>query len=754
MSTHPTFGSLPDANGLDVVDPIETRHFSLFTSAPVDPVPADPESFAFPVANACRIRTDGFELPYMVPMEVRTPDGDHLAAVDLPTTEAFPVGDYLLELHSPIKIYVRVTGAVAIDATEDSVDVEFDRERSVAVGARSYHSEPAATVTVPDDPEALMEAVSTFSSALKTTSPERAWPTLRGHPPRIERGDELSIPEGLDPPETGITIAVPPEYEYVLTVAPLAYYLGARVAAGETPRLTAESGVARFLGEDPEAVADAVESLLKRTLVLDCATRTEGLYPDDLHERSVLESEADLDFAALYDASPGERLREYLAVPDEAVAAVESPWHRVTHVQPGPEAAELLPYVVNDLSLVRPKTTGGGSWTPTDKQVETDEALSGFFRGPDATVPSGPPAGSPAPAGAGDPGSASGGDPDDFLRSVGTRRSVTRRGSDDGDESDDSDDLTDSESARGVPGEGGYMPLPETDALEQAWVGDRTPIQGTKLLKAAFEHDRATSEDGTVAITVVCNDEEMREELDSAAEIYGSRDDLRTDVTCEFGVSTDRLRDLLAADSDMFHFIGHIDGLGFKCSDGILDAEELDETGAKTVLLNGCRSHDQGVALVEAGARAAVVSLADLWNSGAVEVGETFARLLYHGFGVGAAVELVREYTSLGNQYVVLGDPGTTFTQCENNAPVLYHMVDYSNTREIKIEPCGYITRSFGIGSTVHPHISEPKWFILGGLSGKTTVCTEEIRETFQGDWPPIIVDQNLVWSKHWLSNI
>ena len=735
MSTHPTFTSLSDATGLDVIDPIETRHFSMFTSGPVTPTPADPESFAFPVKTACRIRTDGLVLPHMVPMEVRTPDGDHLAAINLPTTDEFPPGEYLLELHSPIKIYVRVSGAVAIDATEDTVDIEFDREVTIEVGARSFHSEPAATVTVPDDPEALMEAVSTFSSALKTTSPERSWPTLRGHPPRIERGDELDIPDGLDAPETGVTIAVPPEYGYVYTVAPLAYYLGAAVVPGETPHLTADSGVARCLGGDVSAVGESVEALLKRVLVLDCVTRTEGLYPDGLYERTVLESEVDLDFAALYDASLADRLATYLSVPDEAVAAVESPWHRVTHVQSEPETAELLPYVVNDLSLVRVKATGDESWTPTESQKEANEALDGFFRRPTATA---------------------GGEDDDFLRSAGTRRSAMR-----GNEVGDGDDSEfDPDSARGVPDAGGYMPLPETDALEQAWVGDQTPVEGTKLLREAFEHDRTISENGTVRITVVCNDEEMRGELDSAAEIYGNREDLRTNVTCEFGVSTDRLRDLLAADSDMFHFIGHIDGLGFKCSDGILDAKTLDETGAQTVLLNGCRSHDQGVALVESGASAAVVSLADLWNSGAVEVGETLARLLYYGFGVGAAIELVREYTSLGNQYVVLGDPGVTFAQCENSAPVMYRFTISSipptnMQQKVTIDTNAYPTRSFNIGSTVLAHLPGVRNHQLAsGPSGTTTVTLNTLRETFLGDCPPLVVNGELVWSRDWFEKM
>jgi hypothetical protein len=734
MSTHPTFSSLPDATGLDVIDPIETRHFSLFTDTSVTPTDADPERFAFPVSTACRIRCSSLSFPYVIPMEVRTPDGDHRASINLPTNDEFDHDEYLIELHSPVKIYLRVTASMTIHRTEDSVRIEFDGEVPVEVGARSYHSAPVNTITVPDEPEALMEAVSAFPSALKTTSPERAWPTLRGHPPRIERGDELSIPDQFDVPDTGITIAVPPEYGQVYAVAPLAFYLGADVVPGEHAQLTADSGVARFLGNDVEAVGESVEELLKRVFFLDCVVRTEGLYPNELHEREVFESYVDLDFAALYDASPSDRLRTYLSVPDEAVEAIESPWHRVTHVEsdPGPAAAELLPYVVNDLSLVKVKTANDEPWTPTEAQRQVGEALEAFVRGPTATADAGR-------------------DDGDFLRSANLQRSTRHN---EGLEDPDSPRYADDEdSARGIPGEGGYMPLPEADALEQAWIGERTPVEGTKLMLEAFEHDRTTSEDGFIDITVVCNDEEMREELDSAAEIYGDRDDLRVNITSKFGVSTDELRELLAEDSDMFHFIGHIDGLGFQCPDGILNAEIVDEIGATTVLLNGCRSHDQGVALVEAGARAAVVSLADLWNAGAVEVGETLAKLFHYGLSVGHTMEIVREHTSLGRDYVVLGDPGVTLAQCENVLPTIFHIgqCEEKDGDKLNVETHAYPIRGHNIGATFQTYLPESRGYHIGvGISCEIRVTFDSLRRAFNPVTEPLIVNGELTWTDSW----
>ena len=58
---------------------------------------------------------------------------------------------------------------------------------SSASKARSVTSGPARLAkTAPI-------ALSTLSSALKTTSVERSYPTLRGHPPALELGDALDV---------------------------------------------------------------------------------------------------------------------------------------------------------------------------------------------------------------------------------------------------------------------------------------------------------------------------------------------------------------------------------------------------------------------------------------------------------------------------------------------------------------------------------------------------------------------------------
>ena len=717
---NPEFRPLPDDPGLEVVDPIETRRVAMVTDDPVTPTPTSAEEFPAPIDAACRIRTDGFAISAGIRVDVRRPDFTHRDTIISSGTRTFPAAEHVVELHLPVKAYLLVDGRLTVESRTNSVRFDFGAPTDVRVGARSFHSSPAETVTVPDDPEAVMRAVSTFSSALKTTSPERSWATLRGHPPRVERGDSLRVPDGLEPPETGVTIRVPPDYGSIYAVTPLSYYLGAAVRPGGTAAVTADSDVDLRLGDDPTEVADAARRLLERAFVLDCVTRTEGLYPDDFHEREVLERHVDLDFAALYDASLDQRLAAYLSVPDEAVDAVRPTWHRVTYVRPDPQAVELLPYVVDALSHVVVKDPSETTWSATESQIRTESLLGAFKR---------------------DPGSVDDGDPDSTGASTRLKSDAEP-------------------SERRTPDDAAFVPLPDEDALVGAWAGDETPLNGAKLLPAAFERDATLSTDGVADIAVVCNDTEMREEWDAVTEIYESRDDVRVNVNCEFDVSRDRLRDVLGRETDLLHFVGHIDGRGLKCDDGVLDAETLDDVGATTVLLNGCRSHDQGVALVEAGANAAVVSLADLWNAGAVEVGETFARLLRFGFDVGSAMTVVREYTSLGRDYVVVGDPGVMVAQSRSGVVTVVHVLDgldsdgESPDDEVTVEMCAYPTRQLGMGGTSRPNVPEATAQHLSvGRCGRTTTTAASFREAVADDPVPMVVDGELMWSDEWFAD-
>jgi hypothetical protein len=704
----PRFEPLSSTSGVTVLDPIEKRRFSLLTPSPVSPTAADPEDFYFPVSVARSIRTSEIELPYTISVYVRDEDGAMITDVEPPADVSLPRDRYLVELSSPVKLYFRVESALEIRADTETVRFSFGGETDVTVGARSRHESPAGTVTIPDDPTGAMAGLSALSSSLKTTSPERSFPTLRGHPPRIERGERLAIPAEFARPDTGVTIEVPPEYEKLYPVAPLAFYLGAELVPGDVPCLRTDTGFEHRL-DSCRGYEREVERVLKQTFFLDCVVRTEGYYPIELAERNAVEPRLHFDLGDLYDRPLAERVEEYLDVPYATIEDAVPTWHRVTFVRPEAEHVELLPYVINDLSLVR---------TPPDEEpvasgAEVNELWEQI---------------------------------DEFRRSPPERNRAFFRGA----AATESDEFTRSErDDRNFP-DRDYVSIPETDAIETAWVGDGVPTSGTKLLKEAYEHDRAAPDDGVIDVTVVCNDSRMRREWDMVSEIYGEREDVPIEANIEFGLGKDDLRELLTEDTDLFHYIGHVDDRGFDCIDGFLDAETLEGAGMKAFLLNACHSFSQGEALIEAGASAGIVSLSEVGNQSAMKLGEVLARFFHRGFPVGTALSIVDRYSKIGSRYIGIGDIGLTLAHCEDNVSLLYKI----NSEEdglLDLEIWTHPNSDRPIGTIFTPLLFEDntQFLCLGDVT-VDEIPKHDFEQLTNPYIVPFIMDDEIVWSNEW----
>ncbi|WP_227376164.1 hypothetical protein [Haladaptatus halobius] len=133
--------------------------------------------------------------------------------------------------------------------------------------------------------------------------------------------------------------------------ASLSYYLGAELVSGNEPTLVADGFEYPLAGL--EGYESTVGRTLRQALFLDCVVRTEGYYQIDLHERQQVEPLVDLDFAALYDAPLSERLGVYLDVPFETLEPHVPEWHLTTDIVPTHENVDALPFVANDLALIR-----------------------------------------------------------------------------------------------------------------------------------------------------------------------------------------------------------------------------------------------------------------------------------------------------------------------------------------------------------------------------------------------------------------
>ncbi|ADJ16304.1 hypothetical protein [Halalkalicoccus jeotgali] len=675
-----------DDGTLGVVDTVERRRYSLSLAGSNRPTRTDGATFRFPVDSAVTVDTEAIVLPTGITVYVRDVEGRMLAETRHTAQQSFPEGSYSLELCAPMKIYVRVEGPFEIGSDAERTTISLPERTTVSIGARSKHDRPAATVTTTDDPEDVMAAISTFGSALKTTSPERSYPTLRGHPPTLERGSTLSIPDGLTPPETGITIEVPATLRHAYVVAPLAYYLGATVEPGDRPLIRTDSGFVHPMGTDG-TFESAVERTLKQSFLLDCVTRTEGLYPIDLHERRAIEPHVDLDFATLYDRPIGDRLEAYLSVPYPTIEPHLPEWKLTSHVAPFPASIEMLPFLVDDLAVIRTPDVR----RPAPTRSETT-AIEGFLRN---STPQN------------------------------TRKATA--------------------AASAAPES--YVEPRRTESLEHAWVGDETPMGASKATPQAYRNRLAREQSGgDISIAVVCNDPQMDEERDLVDDVYGSREELPFEVAIHRDLTREELSTVLETDVDFLHYVGHIEPDGFECSDGRLDARSLETVGVDAFLLNGCRSYDQGMALIDGGAIGGIVTLTDVINTGAVTIGSALARLLNNGFPLRAALEVAKDEDVAGEQYIVVGDGGMSVTQAEGGVALLCTVEKSGDGYDVKLKT--YPTNVEGMGSIVYPTIGQNREHYINSGSLREFECTtDELQDFFVDSRLPIRVGGDLYWS-------
>ncbi|WP_135827242.1 hypothetical protein [Halorussus ruber] len=704
----PTFTVSSDRTGIEIADPIENARFELYTPAAVEPTPVATDEFYFPVDSAITVETSAVVVPKLANVLVRTQSGDLVADNADHANRSLESGAYNVELSTaPMKLYLSVESAIDVRHDDSTVTVAFDRPTEVAVGARSFHDRPAGTITTTPDPVGAMGAISLLGSALKTTSPERSFPTLRGHPPLIEVGEEFDAPEGIERPDTGVRIEVPADFEYVYPAASLSYYLGAEVVPGDDPRLVTESGFEYDL-DGPLGYEKTVGRVLRQTFLLDCVTRTEGYYQVDLHEREQVEDAVDLDFADLYDRPLAERLEAHLSVPFEAVADHVPDWNLTTDVMATPDNAEVLPFVANDLALVRcPGEPTAASVSPTPDPIDE------FFRSNSAE------SGGAASEAEVDGGTAS----DDFTRST-------------------------TDTAPALPSQREIFNPEPVETVEHAWVGDGFPVGANKATVESYRRrvERSAPEKTDIEIHVVCNDERMREE-GVVEEFYGLRDLLQFDVSVHHGLTTDELRDLLAQPADFLHYIGHVDDRGMRCPDGHLDARTLSEVNVKAFVLNACRSYAQGEALVESGSYGGVVTLAEIANSVATEIGQTLARLLNCGFPLRVALSIVKDTIAPAYQYSTVGDGGLTLCQSESGCPV-HLRITQGETRMFNAEIKTYPAANYGIGSIQTPNLVETDTrYIAAGTLDSFEVNSSELSDFLDLEVLPITKDGELFWS-------
>lgn len=718
VSVVPQFESMVGQSGVHVHDPVEDVQALLFTDRAVSPTPTDTDGFAFPVESAVEIDTATLRTPVLLGIYVRDVDGDVLTKFDPDgDRESLPPGEYLLEFTGlGMKMYAK-TAEVGfdIDASDSQVAVSFDERTTVSLGARSYHSQPARKLTTTSDPADLMRAVSLFGNAMKTWSPERTFPSLRGHPPLLELADTCRIPSELSPPDTDIELRLPAELEWLYPAVPVAYWLGATVTEG-SPTLRVgdrRQPLGRAGGYEAETPREAYErhlkDILQFTFLFDCAVRTEGFYDVELDVRRRLEAvDVPMDFERLYDAPLADRVQTYLDLPysfDTLAARIGRPgWRLTADVQSDAERATSMPFLARDLAVVR---------CPTDTKLEaasedTPEKMADVF-----SRTTSPGSGGVTVSGDG----------------VATRASS-------------SGNSADASSGQRLVG------LPAADSMSQAWIGDGFAVGAAKTSTQSYLQrlESHANESPRISIDVVVNDEGMTDEA-SVSDIYGTRDHLNFDIQVQTDLTTDELAAVFERDSDFVHYVGHVDHEGFDCADGYLHANQLGTVGAETFVLNACASYRQGQLLVDRGAIAGVVTLEDVINSLATKVGKTIARLLNYGFPIGSATGLIQETIFTGSNYVVLGDSNAALAQSNVAIPSVTRVsLRGDGLFDVGVET--FASWNYDVGSMYRPYLEGCECnYVVPGELDTWRVDAEALDEYLERYTVPIVGQGNLFWS-------
>jgi len=603
----PRFEATAEPTGVRIVDPVESVEFAMETDRPVDPTRIDPEVFDVPLDTAAVVETGEVRFPHYVGVVVRTRDGGQVATVSSVDERRIQPGTYTIELSKTrVKLYFQVDGAVTVRTHDDRAGFDFGSRTRVRIGARSYHQTPAATITTTADPTDVAQAVSQFGSALKTTSPERSWPTLRGYPPLVEVGDTLAVPDSLSSPETGVSITIRPRLTDCFAVAPLAFYLGATVRTGSEPRLRAD-GREWSLTAGSDLAATATD-ILQRQFTLDCVVRTAGLYDLDLVERVEVEPQLPFDLEAMYEADLPKRVAAFMDVPRGRIADAIPRWKLTADLVPSADRLESIPHLAAELAAVRCPDPATLEDPRLRQQVDPpDEAATG-------------------------------------TESVRSARETW------------DEQLVYPPRSASVEhvylGEG--VPVGTSEMSATAYE--------RKL-------NRDVSDGTGIDITVV-GPANRTGEGESVARIYAQDGLESFDTTVLAAPATSELRAALGSDTDFFHYVGHLDERGIECADGFVDVRTVDDVGADLFFLNGCTSFAQGRAMVNNGAAGGIVTVADVFDSVATHVGETLARLLGQGYSLCSAIRVLGAATAFPAEiYTVVGDGSAVVTTNESVVP-------------------------------------------------------------------------------------
>jgi hypothetical protein len=141
------------------------------------------------------------------------------------------------------------------------------------------------------------------------------------------------------------------------------------------PVIYSDSGFEHKLPPRFPQFEERVAQALQRIFFMDCLVRCAGVYLKELKELEAIEG-LGLDIKELFSKSVSEQLPVYFDVPWERLEEYMLKWHLSYYVKPVVHKVKALPFILNELALVRlPR------YTKISMRDVTRSALDDFFRG-------------------------------------------------------------------------------------------------------------------------------------------------------------------------------------------------------------------------------------------------------------------------------------------------------------------------------------------------------------------------------------
>ncbi|MFB6111478.1 MAG: hypothetical protein ABEJ35_02970 [Halobacteriaceae archaeon] len=521
-----------------------------------------------------------------------TPIAERMARLGVGETRQLPMTGSRIEVPGESVLAIGVDGAGRLHHRGSSLVLGLDEPTALRL---TLADRPVPEIEVAPDAAGIATAVTAAATGHFVDGPGRSHPDLRDRPPRLAVGHGSDQPAEPVPSALGsATIQVPSDRMSALAAAPFAYYLGAPLESG---------------ADEPTITFPAEGSTVR--LALGPSATGQSLAAEPVPVRQWLERVVWLDclLRARLGEGPAPVETTLLDSLDRSPATLAK-----ASVAERARAARGLPDGQGPISLP--------TWHLATYVAPNASAVRGLPYLLDRMAHIYPPDAEPL-----DPETLMERSLDDFYRS-----------------------------SRPTPAVDLVEPTLQEGALH-GWLAPETPVEAFKLLDGASTPPiRATPPDQPLTVTLVLNDPAMIDERTDVAAAYRRDSPLELSVTTHRELSVDALGAVVAAETDLLHFIGHCEPDGLVCPDGHLAAADIPESGAQVAFLNACSSYFEGTELVDRGSVASVITYRGVLDSQAATVGAAFARLVTRGFGLERAIRLARRQVMMGMDYGVVGD--------------------------------------------------------------------------------------------------